>query len=851
MTDFHYTLSQVEQLCVKEFGWDGTVGQDGSFTCYCPIHGDTNASLSVSLKEGVGILIKCWSHGCEKEVYKLLTERGAWPQQVEAEKAREENRKYEKKYPERSQPKFKWNSIPVSHRAAAGYASRLRDTISLQDKKVGRPVQFHKSMVHIYTDGDFANSIVVRYDAVGHPKRILQYSFGYYDEHDEPNRPTDPNNPKWQCKGWSSEKHLHMLYSLTYVSTKSDAIVIVVEGEKAADYGNTEISQRYPGYVFTTWKGGTQAVGNTDWSSLKGRNVIIIPDADTAGVLGAFDVKKALGGIATSIDVVDINWFNLPKKWDIADYPTSTDAHPPKFLELIARFLDESGESHNPRSEISYDDDADGPDDQLEKGLFFPFSGDYSHFRDMTDYFNQRFGVLLEGRHPQVVILDSIYKSPEEAIIPYQSFSLLYGNIKIEVEPKKPAKNAAAIWFSGGERRKFSKSAVNPSKGKIYKDSDNGWVVNLWQGVAAESMDQSGSCEKFLEHVKFICSGEEDPKELHDYVMRFLAHMIQTPDKRSGGMLALIGEHGSGKSIFGDYLQHMLGDQACFTSSDVNRITGQFNHQLLGKLLIRVEEAKISQGAQLDTLKHLSTSSTFVCEAKGKGQITRDNFMHFIFTTNRDSLAQVTKGERRLVPIEVPDTHVGDTSYWDALLKEKSNGGPWALYKYLKEYKLPNIKLEIPKTSALAKQKMISQEYSPEYTFNRWYSKSLYNGGFVSGPSGPSFMPWNQNAVVERSVLWDLFEAWQKESIRDERRHMKTRAFYKYLRTYTYGKGQAGVEINNNPRGRFLSSYSGVQKLMLPGILEAKQTFVKETGDNESFAVYNKEDSQSNLNIVR
>jgi putative DNA primase/helicase len=90
--------------------------------------------------------------------------------------------------------------------------------------------------------------------------------------------------------------------------------MLVVEGEKSADAANT----LFPDWVAVTSQGGSKAVGKADWTSLRGRSVMIWPDHDDPGQDYASRVALALEGIATSVRVVAVpeDW---PKGWDLAD----------------------------------------------------------------------------------------------------------------------------------------------------------------------------------------------------------------------------------------------------------------------------------------------------------------------------------------------------------------------------------------------------------------------------------------------------------------------------------------------------------------------------------------------------
>ncbi|MEP3276724.1 MAG: CHC2 zinc finger domain-containing protein [Stappiaceae bacterium] len=69
--------------------------------------------------------------------------------------------------------------------------------------------------------------------------------------------------------------------------------VFVVEGEKAADAGH-----RLTGRCFVSWPGGGKAVRYVDWSPLYGRNVVIWPDGDWAGIAAAEQIATLLSSHA-------------------------------------------------------------------------------------------------------------------------------------------------------------------------------------------------------------------------------------------------------------------------------------------------------------------------------------------------------------------------------------------------------------------------------------------------------------------------------------------------------------------------------------------------------------------------
>ncbi|MCP4546650.1 MAG: hypothetical protein GY835_09325 [bacterium] len=124
---------------------------------------------------------------------------------------------------------------------------------------------------------------------------------------------------------WLSFPKPRPIYGLDALAVNATANVIIVEGEKAVEAGRRLV----PESVVITWPGGSKAIKHTDWSVLKGRKVLIIPDADEAGLAAAegcvddYGVHKPgiaqmLEGIAAGVRVVDPP-DGVADGWDIAD----------------------------------------------------------------------------------------------------------------------------------------------------------------------------------------------------------------------------------------------------------------------------------------------------------------------------------------------------------------------------------------------------------------------------------------------------------------------------------------------------------------------------------------------------
>lgn len=90
-----------------------------------------------------------------------------------------------------------------------------------------------------------------------------------------------------------------MLYGLDRIGESGQ--VVVVEGEKCAD-----AIWEWRRKPVVSWPGGTSGAKHCDWSPLAGRNVLIWPDADDAGLSVSNEIATILSGLGCTIKMMDL-----------------------------------------------------------------------------------------------------------------------------------------------------------------------------------------------------------------------------------------------------------------------------------------------------------------------------------------------------------------------------------------------------------------------------------------------------------------------------------------------------------------------------------------------------------------
>ncbi|MEO1226227.1 MAG: hypothetical protein AAFX92_18555 [Pseudomonadota bacterium] len=124
-------------------------------------------------------------------------------------------------------------------------------------------------------------------------------------------RHSEKGQSAWRWKVLPSPRPLYNLHKLAECP---QAPVVIAEGEKAADAAAALL----PGYVSVTSMNGAANARYADWTPLAGREVVIWPDADEAGLAYANTVAEIHAGKLASIRII-APLTNSGEGWDAAD----------------------------------------------------------------------------------------------------------------------------------------------------------------------------------------------------------------------------------------------------------------------------------------------------------------------------------------------------------------------------------------------------------------------------------------------------------------------------------------------------------------------------------------------------
>ena len=224
--------------------------------------------------------------------------------------------------------------------------------------------------------------------------------------------------------------------------------------------------------------------------------------------------------------------------------------------------------------------------------------------------------------------------------------------------------------------------------------------LNSWTGWHLPSTGNPNS-EGVTHLLNFIHSLSES-RAATDYMIKWVASMLQKPEKKNGTAIILKGCEGTGKSLFLKLIANIVGRYSLKITKECD-LSGKFNSRFENAIFCRIEELDLGRKEIAGLVRDLITGEDYMVEQKGLEAFRAPSFSNFALSTNADLAIIVNASDRRWLIVEPTDTR--NREYW-TFLAEKciDNEDVQAdFFKYLMSIDLSkfNIK-DIPETKEKA-----------------------------------------------------------------------------------------------------------------------------------------------------
>jgi putative DNA primase/helicase len=302
-------------------------------------------------------------------------------------------------------------------------------------------------------------------------------------------------------------------------------------------------------------------------------------------------------------------------------------------------------------------------------------------------------------------------------------------------------------------------------------------AFNLWSGFKSQPIQNINLIRPILHHIREIWAN--GITERYNYIINWLANIIQKPWEKNGTVLVFIGAQGCGKNILCNFLMNdLIGKRYSTTIKNLNKITQRFNSLLEHKILITLDEVsniEKNYHKTFDLLKNLITENTQQLERKGLDPITIDDYCNYIMLSNNYYPVKVEGMDRRYAIFNCSGRYVSNTDYFIKLKESFTDKVANAFHDFLIKFDISKYDLSTIPQSKIKKE-LIKRSIPDELLFIKNLCKTHNNIKLSSNKIWNFYITYCENLhinIKKRRIIMLIISRYleKKQERIDGKRH--------------------------------------------------------------------------------
>lgn len=203
------------------------------------------------------------------------------------------------------------------------------------------------------------------------------------------------------------------------------------------------------------------------------------------------------------------------------------------------------------------------------------------------------------------------------------------------------AETVATLLNESRGLNKVDTITFRPGKPQFVEDEQGTVYYNMWAPANVQAME--GDVTPFVKHLGLIF--DQDQVAVN-FMLNFMAHMLQKPDVKLMCAPLIIGGQGIGKSMLGEFFARLVGEHNT-AFIDLNDLSSQFNGWARSHLIIVNEFSSSASKTVRALLKGLITSPTISLNQKNISAIQIANLANLLMFSNDPAALPMERDDRR------------------------------------------------------------------------------------------------------------------------------------------------------------------------------------------------------------
>lgn len=343
-------------------------------------------------------------------------------------------------------------------------------------------------------------------------------------------------------------------------------------------------------------------------------------------------------------------------------------------------------------------------------------------------------------------------------------FEVYYANARVWITNGIQTKQRplGTYWLKEWEDHRRTHPDVDflpPPAGNPMPLSANGQPFNLWSGWGC--VPTPGDCGIFHRHVlEHICAGN---REHYDYVLDWLADLVQNPAVIPGIAIVLRGDPGAGKGRFARVIADMVGPAHSQHITDTRMLTSRFQGSMATALFVFADESMWGGDKSAEqVLKGIITEDDIQVEDKYVRSFRVRNCRRFLFASNMDWAVPVANNDRRYFVLDVamPLDKEAKARFFSDYETWRKGGGPGHLLHELIHRKSTRRLSDMPYSTATTSIKREAMPIPDEFLLN------LLAGDIHVEPASIPLGGDGWSGDFFRRELFEAYATWCKQTNR-------------------------------------------------------------------------------------